>query len=347
MDPLTARAERALLGAMIADPALTGRLRISPHEFASERHAAVYASIRAARQAPSAGSPGGWQGAILRAGPSLTAADLDDLVRACPFVPHGPAYAVMVIQAWARRHLDQSAHILAIRSTLLELDAQQVMPWNEPAGQQMTATARHLQRVAFAIREHAWDFGPYAPGPSSGPLHGASPGRVRREEAVLSGLLRHDPERNPGILRVLPAEAFANLHRREIYQVLTAMHQAGKAVDELTLDWELATQGLPLGGRKSGGAARDGLTYAMQLARLNGGHEEPATAARELAAEYERSRSEPPVGSGRRGKPDTGATTRSRGDAPAAKIPRRLGLRLVQPPPEAGGPTERGPQQAR
>jgi hypothetical protein len=159
VDALTLRAERALLGAMITDPALAGRLRISPQELASERHAAVYATIRAAGQARPHGVEG-WRATILRAGPSLTAADLDALIRACPFAPHGPAYAVMVVQAWARRHLDHSAHLLGARSRRLDADSRQVMPFDEPAGQEMASAAGHMGEVAFAIHEHARELSP-------------------------------------------------------------------------------------------------------------------------------------------------------------------------------------------
>jgi hypothetical protein len=345
VEDLTARAERALLGAMITDPALTGRLRISPHEFASQRHAAVYASIRQARHARLPGAER-WREAILDAGQSLTGADLDALVRACPFAAHGPAYAVMVIQAWAQRHLDQSAHVLAVQSGLLDMDSRQVMASGQLAGQEMAATAGHLRKVAFAIHQHAREVSPQMPGPQGRRRYGASPDRVRREEAVLAGLLQQDPERNAGILRTLPAEAFTNPHRKEIYQVASAMYRAGKAVDELTLDWELAVQGVPLDARQSYGATRDDHTYAMYLARLDCGYQEPAVAAGELAAEYEEARVAHPAGSARPRAAGGRQAGRRRGDPSADTIPGRPVLRLVQPPPEAG-PSERGPQQGR
>ena len=65
MDALTLRAERALLGAMITDPALARRLRISPQELIGQRHAAIYASIRAAGQARFAGVEG-WRALVYR-----------------------------------------------------------------------------------------------------------------------------------------------------------------------------------------------------------------------------------------------------------------------------------------
>jgi hypothetical protein len=236
----------------------------SPQELAGQRHAAVYASIRAAGQARP-GSAAGWRPAILRAGRSLTAADLEALAQACPFAPHGPAYAVMVVQAWARRHLDQSAHLLGARSRQLDADSRHVMPFDEPAGQDMASAADHMSEVAVAIHEHARELSPQMPGPQGRRRYGASPERVRREEAVLAGFLHQDPERNADILRILPAEAFVNPHRKEIYQVASAMYRAGKAVDEFTLDWELAGQGVPLDARQSYGATRDDQTYAMYL----------------------------------------------------------------------------------
>ena len=346
MDPLTLRAERALLGAMVEDPALVGRLRVRPSEFGDGWHANVYTAIRAASQAPTRG-PDGWRTAILRASAFVTAADLDDLASACPFPSHGSTYAVMVVEAWARRHLDESAHRLRARGRQLGRDASRVMASDAVAGQDMASAADHMRRVASAIHAHASELSPRMPGPSASRRQGASRERVRREEAVLAGLLHQDPERNADILRILPAEAFTSAHRREIYQVLTAMHLAGKPVDELTLDWELATHGVPLDARQGHDAARDDQTYAMHLARRECSYEEPVIAAGELVDEYEQSRDRRPAGSARRWGPGARPTARTHGDAPATRTSGRPVLRLVQPPPEVGGPAERGPQQAR
>jgi len=155
--------------------------------------------------------------------------------------------------------------------------------------------------------------------------------------------VHQDPERNAGILRTLSAEAFTSPHRKEIYQIFSAMHLAGKAVDELTLDWQLAAQGVPLDAGPGGRAERDDQTYAMHLARLDYGYGEPAIAARELAAEHQRY----PARRTPHGEPGARQTATLRRDATAARVPGRPALRLVQPPPQAGGPAERGPQQAR
>jgi hypothetical protein len=145
----------------------------------------------------------------------------------------------------------------------------------------------------------------------------------------------------------LPAEAFTNPHRKEMYHVLTAMNLARRPVDELTLDWELASRGVPLDARQSYGAVRDDHTYAMHLARLDCGYQEPIVAAAELAAEYWQARAGHPAGSAARLKAVGGRQAGARrGDPSAGAIPGRPALRLVQPPPEAG-PSERGPQQAR
>jgi hypothetical protein len=344
VDALTLRAERALLGAIITDPELALWIRLSPYEFADARHGSVYSTIRMARQTRFAG-PDGWRATILQAAASVTEAELDDLARACPFAPHGPAYAVMVVQAWARRYLGHSAEVLGARSTQLGTDAERVMLYDEPAGAEMTFTAEHMREVAAAIHEHARDLSPQVPARSSGRRRGASPERVRREEVVLAGLLRQNPERNADIVRILPAEAFGNPHRQEIYQVARAMYLSGKPVDELTLDWELASRGVPLDARQSYVAARGEQTYAMHLARLEFSYQEPITAARELTAEYGQSRSGHPAGSALR---PSGArpAARTRDSAQEARPPGRPALRLVQPPPQAG-PPEHGPQQAR
>ncbi len=346
MDPLTARAERALLGAMIEDPALAGRVRISPAEFASRRHAAAYESIRAAARARPFQGTEGWRAAILRAGPFLTAADLDALAAACPFAAHGPAYAVMVVQAWARRHLDDSSRALDARSRQLDADSRQLMPSDPTAAVEMAATAGQMREVAFAIHEHARDLSPASPGHSSGRRDSTTPERARREEAILAALLHPAPERDADILSTLPAEAFTSPHRQEIYSVVKAMHMTGKPVDELTLDWELATQGIPLDARQGWHPVNDDQTYATRLARRHHGYQEPLTTAAELAAEHAQSRSGHPAGSARLRTADGRQQARTPGNTPARPVPGRPALRLVQPPPEAG-PAGRGPQQAR
>jgi hypothetical protein len=144
----------------------------------------------------------------------------------------------------------------------------------------------------------------------------------------------------------LPAEAFTNPHRQQIYHVLTAMNLAGRPVDEVTADWELASRGVSLDARQSYGAARDGQTYAMYLARLDCGYQEPIVAAAELAAEYRQARAAHPAGSARLKAVGGRQPGRRREGQSAGGIAGRPALRLVQPPPEAG-PSERGTQQAR
>jgi hypothetical protein len=158
--------------------------------------------------------------------------------------------------------------------------------------------------------------------------------------------LRPDPQRNSEILRILSAEAFTSPHRKEMYHVLTAMNLAGRPVDELTVDWELASRGVPLDARQSYRAVRDDHTYAMHLARLDYGYQEPIAAAAELAAEYRQAFAEHPAGSAGLKAVSGRQAGRRRADPSTGTIPGRPALRLVQPPPEAG-PSERGPQQAR
>jgi hypothetical protein len=231
-------------------------------------------------------------------------------------------------------------------SRQLDADARQAVPSGGPSGLDMASAAGHMRRVADAIHGHARELSPQVPGPSRDRRDGVSPERTRREETVLAGLLQQAPQRNTHILRVLPAEAIAGPHRSQIYQVLSAMHQAGKPVDEVTLDWELASRGVPLDGRQSRIPGRDDQTYAMRLARLHPGYEAPATAAAELAAEYGRSWAARPAGSAPRGSPDVRPEASAGRRAPAPRIPGRPVLRLIKPPPQAG-PSERGPQQGR
>ena len=189
----------------------------------------------------------GWRRAILRAAPSLNAADLDAFAAACPFAAHGPAYAVMVVQAWARRHLDHSADALGARSAQLDADSQHVMLFDGPRGWSWRPGPVTCARSPSPFTSTRGRSARRHRVPQVAAARGASAERVWCEEAVLAGLLRQDPQRNAEILRILPAEAFTNPHRKEMYHVLTAMNLAGRPVDELTVDWEARQPGRSAG----------------------------------------------------------------------------------------------------
>jgi hypothetical protein len=211
--------------------------------------------------------------------------------------------------------------------------------------------ASHLGKVAAAVSKHADNLGPRTihAAVQEGPDHAAE--QEQREELVLAALLKPGRAWVRAMVEGITPDAFRDRYRRAVFSVLTDMHRTRRPVDPLTVDWELASSGLPVYQGTNAGA--DGLseeTYTTRLARAEVAQDQAIKAARELqrhqghavgleAALHDR---QPPPGSRRRGR-------RALGQAPPSSAEKTLPrLTLVQRPPgrSAEGP-DRGPQQAR
>jgi hypothetical protein len=346
VESLTARAERALLGAMIADPGLAGRLGyLRPADFGDAWNRIVYSTILVARR-DHPPAPDEWREAIIRAaGPAVVAReDLGALVGDCPEAGHGAAYGAMVVQGGALSTLREHARELAARARQL---AGQPGHGQGVAGLEAGVAVGHLRKVAAAIRQHADDLGPHAALPGE---RGVSGARAQREELVLAALLQPGRTAARALAGRLPAGVFGDPYRRAVFETLAAMYQEGRPVDALTVDWELARAGLPLYDRPGAGA--DGIgteTFAMRLARAEVTDEQAMTAVSALGGGRSR-------GIGRRAVPDPALPWR-RGQRHGRGMPGQVPshdpegtrpLQVVQRPPgrSADGP-DRGPQQAR
>jgi hypothetical protein len=351
VESLTVRAERALLGAMIEDPGLAGRLGyLRPADFEDAWHRSVYLAILGARRDHPPVTPG-WREAIIQAGGpgAFTQEELDSLVRDCPHPGHGAAYGAMVVQVGAVWVLRRQARELAARARQLSGLAQHPAHGQTFAGLEAGRAARHLDKVAAAIREHAAELGPSI-------VHAALPGesgiaaaRVQREELVLAALLKPGRTLTKAMAEHLPAEAFQNAYQRAVFEVLMTMRTAGRPIDSLTADWELADAGLPLYEPGVGADGVTGETFAARLAAVKVIESQAIKAVSELRAEQAMGDGRQPV----RGAPSTQAHGQRRGRGGVWQVPPRdpettRPLRLVQRPPgrNADGP-DRGPQQAR
>jgi replicative DNA helicase len=338
VDELTRRAERALLGAMIAAPWLMAWLRMRSEEFADPRHRAVFDGIMAARAllGRTSDTPQ-WRQAIVQAAPTVTPADLDGLVTDCPVPAHGISYARLVIGAWATRKVREAADTIFARARLLESDSQQVMRYAMAEGLEATVAARHMADVATTMHAHVAGLG-RAPAPMDLIVGGASMPQAQREEAVLAGLLTQPADRAHQILGTVKAGAFRDSYRRAMFRTIGDMHAARMAVDPLTVDWELSSRGLPLVRQ----GQEDGQSYATRLAQSATGDERVIQAARELAARHEQS---PSSLAGRRSEPPRGRRASAKHSGQEPGRPQRPGLQVVRPP-EADGPNH-SPQQGR
>ncbi|HTU74680.1 MAG TPA: DnaB-like helicase N-terminal domain-containing protein [Trebonia sp.] len=334
MDDLTRRAERALLGSMIAAPWLMGWVRIRPEEFQDLWNADVLRGIRAAHaQLGRTRDTGEWRRVIVEAAPAVTHSDLDDLVASCPAPGHGISYASLVIGTWATRKVRDAADAIFVRARLLESDSQQVMRVAMAEGLEATVVARHMADVATTMQAHVSGLG-RAPEPMDLIAGDASLQQAQREEAVLAGLLTQPPGRAHQILAIVQAGAFRDSHRRAMFRTISDMHATRMAIDPLTVDWELSARGLPLVRQHQ----EDRQSYATRLAQSAAGEQPAVQAARDLAAQHEQPPSSP---SGRR----SGRRATAKRTEQQAGRPQRSGLQVVRPP-EADGPNH-GPQQGR
>jgi hypothetical protein len=297
--------------------------------------------------------PNGWPEAIMRAsGPTaITKDELDALVNDCPDPRHGGAYGTMVIQAGAVTVLREQARELAARARQLTAAARYPSHGLNADGVESEMAASHLGKVAAAISKHADNLGPRTihAAVQEGPDHAAE--QEQREELVLAALLKPGRAWVRAMVEGTTPDAFRDRYRRAVFSVLTDMHRTRRPVDPLTVDWELASSGLPVYQGTNAGA--DGLseeTYTTRLARAEVAQDQAIQAAREMQREQQRG-ARPQAGRGER-SPEARSQRRGRGTLGQVRAPGAeetwLCPRLVQRPPgrSAGGP-DRGPQQAR
>ncbi len=107
------------------------------------------------------------------------------------------------------------------------------------------------------------------------------------EERVLASIIQGHPETRD-LPTWLPAEAFTDPARQEIFAAIASLRARGEAVDELTTDWERAryqtiTPGVP----------RLDTSYAQRLARLPVRPTEVLTATSALLTRTDSSRNAP------------------------------------------------------
>lgn len=248
---LTLRAERAALGAMVADRRLVARLGyLEPADFTYPRHRMVFRTVGQLSAAPQV-APGNWRDLIANtAGRQVTRKYLDELVEDCPDPAHGPAYGAMLVQAvvyrQARDHADEmDAQAAALRARFAEADA-----LGAPGSGQAAGLSALLAEAARAVRGHTAALAPPAPDPAAAlrlrPDWAKSATSVpatlaeQREELVLSAVLREHPQSGQ-ILSYLPAAAFTSPARQEIFRAARRLNQSGRPVDELMVSWEIAT----------------------------------------------------------------------------------------------------------
>jgi hypothetical protein len=274
---LAHRAEQALLGAMIARPGqaigLPGTL--TPEHFTDQRHQAICAALTGTGLGEQ-GRLGWLRDLLTRLGKRSrqTAAYMAALPSMCPAPEHMASYYQMVSQAKAQREAgpvaaeaagDELARAAAqLASAAAQLAGQAARsgktgnaPGELPAG--VTRLARALGTTARQLSTEQQPARPAAPAgagtpppvpdqepvragqddrPAAGPA--SEPAAVTRtedlEDLVLAAVMRH-PEQAREVLGWLPAAAFSQGPRRDLYQLAGDLIKAREKTDPLIIAW--------------------------------------------------------------------------------------------------------------
>jgi DnaB-like helicase N terminal domain len=223
MPDLTSRAEEALLGALITDPAqLASVPSLTPADFTDPARQAVFNAISAVHdQVPDArGAEFAGRIAATAGSARVTVGYLDQITQATPTPNAAAVYGRMVIEAAFDRQL--GAHAAEAHAAAIASDE----PGEAAAVAGITsALTGNLQAARVAAGE--------------APDRAAAPGDPQEvlEERFLAALMRQ-PTITDWI--TVDPQVFTSPARREVYEAIVAIDQHGEPVDELTLTWALA-----------------------------------------------------------------------------------------------------------
>jgi hypothetical protein len=231
MSSLTDVAERALIGALLADepaPAELGYLRAD--DFADRVHGKLFDIITDLRHDhPTLVGDQLTTAVALRADTrGIDATWLTDIRELCPEPGHVAAYARMVQAAGFRRDVASHAERIATAAAhTTDVDGQ-----------------AHLIKLADALARQAEVYAAFHTLETASPehtpalLHG-DPWRIAREEELLADLLQH-PEQAADIAVFVHSDTFTSHQRRDTFEAIVRLGYDGEAVDEVTVCWELA-----------------------------------------------------------------------------------------------------------
>jgi replicative DNA helicase len=236
-------AERALLGAILLDPAGQEHVHdfVQPADYLRPWHAQVHEAIGRARR----------QGALpsaqevyaeLRADPDLpTEVALDgvlvaDLMSAAPRASHAPAYAVAVVENGIRQRLWIAGS--RVRQAASSGDLHYALDQARVARQEIRACAARWTGLPEHWRHEL-------PRPAAGQARQAAAWRPRGPEAEAAGarLLRElaaDPGQFARISDWLRPEHFTRPRHGQVYAVIGEMATAGLPADAVTISREAA-----------------------------------------------------------------------------------------------------------
>ncbi|WP_433549097.1 DnaB-like helicase N-terminal domain-containing protein [Streptomyces sp. CA-294286] len=234
-------AERALLGALLLDPAALDRSdTLTPEHFAHHAHRALFAAIR--RLIPPAAVLHArepvWINAVLADASEhirgITPSHLHMMVEECPEPRHAPAYAQIVRAGHVRRSLRTHAEQL----TRAASDPEHPSP--------VTQVIRRCSLLTDHLTELTSQFGPQQGSPPgtnvTDPPKDISPEALDDERALLAGAVHH-PQSLRGLGWLHPAD-FAHPLHGQLYARLVSLSRRGDTIDPITAVWEAQQNGL-------------------------------------------------------------------------------------------------------
>jgi replicative DNA helicase len=262
-------AERALLGAVLLDPAGQQQVLgyVEADDFLRPWHAQVLAAMERVRRGGGLAGPREVY-AELRKDPDLPAdvamdgVLVTDLMAAAPRPAHASAYAAAVVESGIRQRLWIAGS--RVRQVADSSDLGYALEQVAEAGREVKACQDRWQRLPRAWRpelRHLADNVPVRP-VTARPCG-------RDAEAAGSGLLR-DLAANPAqigqVSRWLLPEHFAAKRSGQLYAVMCEMAGAGMAIDPVTVGREAARAGVLLQAAElSGGTGAFAHVYARDL----------------------------------------------------------------------------------
>jgi replicative DNA helicase len=237
MSYLTARAEQALIGAMLADQPLPGELNyLQPDDFGHRVLRQTYTAIlELCDTTPLAQLPDAVAARVDT--PGLDADWLRELRDTCPSPAHIAAYARMVQVSAFRREMAVQGERIATTAV---------------AGRPTDATQTAMSRMSDALTRQAQVYAAFTAieeGQALRVWHTrtdqhhtvAVNERATREDQLLADLLAH-PEQTRDVARIVGPDNLGTQQRREVFETLVMLAEAGDPVDEIILIWEIERQ---------------------------------------------------------------------------------------------------------
>ncbi|MFE5934203.1 DnaB-like helicase N-terminal domain-containing protein [Streptomyces sp. NPDC056470] len=239
-------AERALLGALLLEPALLAALQqLEAEAFSNAAHGALFSAMRRVPVPEPVRHQAGpfWVNAVLEAAlpdaRGLTVSYLHTLISACPLLTHAPAYAAIVRAEHARRTIRMHSGHLAqdAADTALPDRATSVLA-------RADGLAQHLDELSGRFPAHPGSLPRTTVPPAPA---GGTDEEVLDEERMLlaSAAVRPSAIKE---MRWLTADDFTLSAHGALWQCLNSLSHRGDPVDPVTVLWEAQHHGLLASG---------------------------------------------------------------------------------------------------